>query len=278
MTLNDDSNTKMTIQKSFEFELLCQIEKTAGNRKVMCRNLKRSNSSLQYHLNRLRMAGLIEQSRFGKFQILRLSDLGKTIKENLGRSQGTRIWRTHALILGFELDDMGSFRFNQMRVRQMNNWHYQEEVIKDSYGEWKVHVQSTGLLKIYCPPVYTENPSETFEALRNISKRIAEIFRESYGMKIGMLREIREGEKELVGSEALGKLFKGRKFNGVFANASTGSMRLEEKERDSGIEDLMKVPELMEFIIKQQADFAKNLELHLQVLKELRDAVRELKK
>lgn len=280
---SDDSSTAKTIKNNFEFELLLNIERLGGNRKLICKEMNVSNSNLQYHLNRLKP--LVQKIRMGRFSILQLTDMGKTIKENLGGSHAVELWRCHNLIVGFKISDMGSFKFNPSKTVQMRNWFYQEEKVRDSFGEWKVHIQSTGLLKVYCPSIYHQSDKEAFGNMEDVSCRIAQTFRESYSMGIGLMFRIRDGHKERVGSEILGRLMKGKKVNKVWADSSTGTLRLEESQSSNQIEDLLEMPSridaLEKHLIEQTKimdEFSRNLKLHLEVLTEMKDALRRLGK
>lgn len=291
MTSNDVPDPKMTIKRSFEFELLLAVERLDGNRKLICREFQMSNPNLQYHLNK--MKPLIQKTRMGRFTVLTLTDMGRTIKENLVGSRLGQLWRCHNLIVGFQIEDFGSFKFNPLKTVQMKNWTYHREVIKDSFGEWVIHIQENGLMKVYCPSIYHQNPNTAFGNMEDVSCRIVQTLRESYGMKIGLMRRIREGHKEAVGSEILGRLMKGSKSNGVWADSSTGTLRLEEEQTSDSIEKVLNLPDMidrklvpaLEKIAERDEWLAKNLETHEKVLggimeaiQELRDAVKRMRK
>jgi len=197
--------------------------------------------------------------------------------------------------VGFEIKNFGNFSFKNRKVSHMRGWDYFKETIKDSIGEWGIHIQATGLLKVYCPEKYDQDPDKAFGELERIASNLAEKYAEVYGMKLGLLKRIREGEKELVNSELLGKLFGTAKIGDVWANASTGTMWLEEKQSSNSIEKLISLPELVTELLNnsvKQAETLKSLDgklapaindltaqirLHLAVMEDMRVTMKEIR-
>jgi uncharacterized coiled-coil protein SlyX len=179
--------------------------------------------------------------------------------------------------------DFGNYKWNVHKKCQMNNWFYEEDKVKDSIGEWKINIQSTGLLKIYCPEIYHEHPPTAFGMMHDISSRIAEKFRSMYGMKIGLLKVIREGHKELVNSDMLAKLFGKTKIGNVWIDASTGTEWLEAKETDNSLEKLMDMPNrlglLEDHLVKQTEimdRLSDNIKLHLEVMTNMNETLKKI--
>lgn len=272
--------TSKELKTKFIVLLLQQIEDNGDDRREICRSIKKSSANLGYYLKKLMNAELVKRMQSYPYSIYRLTELGRKVKENLAQSEGARsFWRVHALTVGFPIENYGGFKFDSGKLKQMNNWHYQEDVVRDgNRREWRMRVQSTGLLVVSCPEMITEEPNTAFGNMYDIGARLARVFSESHGMRIGRMKIVREGHKELIGSERLAGLFGRMKIEDVWVDRSNGTDRLEEKQSGNSVERLLEVPKLMEFIIEQQADFAKNLKLHLLVLQEIRDAVRGLRK
>lgn len=290
-----DSNqpVRTPVKKEFLLLLLRSIEESGENIKQIADSFKFSKQRLNYHLRKLRLASLIQKTQGYPYAIYSLTLLGLRVKKILGQSENVpNLWRCHALITGFEIRDFGKFDWKRYKIKQMNNWHYAEEFITDSYGTWKINIQSSGLLKIYCPEIYHENPLQAFGIMYNVSSKIARKYEEIYHMDIGQMRIIREGHKELADSKLLGELFGKTRIGNVWADASTGTMCLEESQSSDKIEGLLDAPKRLEkieeLLIKTFNNFDiynQNIMKHLEVLSnintavfELRDAVRGLKR
>jgi DNA-binding HxlR family transcriptional regulator len=281
------------LKQKFLLLLLSGVEQQGNNLKALSESLNKTKQALNYHLKKLLLAGFAERGQSFPFAIYSLTPLGARVKKILTQSDSvTQLWRVHNLIVGFEIKDFGNFSWKRRKISEMNNWHYTEETIKDSIGEWKIHIQSTGLLKIYCPARYGENPDLEFGVLERIASNLAEKYAETYGMKLGLLKQIREADKELVNSEVLGKLFGTTKVLGVYADASTGTAWLEEKQSSNKIEELLEMPGIMKEIGKEISDIKvlmqgtvptqqaiSNTQLMMVVLlKEMREEFRKRKK
>ena len=275
------------VKGDFLLLLLGEIEANGDNIKKLAKNLNWSKQRLNYHLNhKLKKLGIVQKTQSYPFAIYSLTPFGQRVKKILGQSDSVKpLWRCHALIVGFEIRNYGNFSFKNRKISPMRNWNYCEETIKDSIGVWKIHVQSTGLLKIYCPEKYDENPDLAFGILERIASNLAEKYAETYNMKLGLLKLIREGHKELVNSETLAKLFgKITKIANVWVDASTGTQWLEETQSTNSIEKLLKVPEgisrLENHLIKQTQimdQFSLQMKLHLEVMNDMRETLRAIR-
>lgn len=288
---NQDFKSKEEIKKSqeeFLILILSQIEENGDNLHEICRRLNRSPSNLAYHLRIMKESGLIERVQSYPNAVYKLTEVGRTIKENKAYGDGTKpLYRCHALQIGFPIKDFGSFDFNQIRTRQVSGWKFVDEKVKDFYGKWNVRIQSTGLMIISCPEKVTDNVNSYFGAMYQVASRLGESYAESFKMKIGNMKIVRQGHKELIGSERIAKLLRPVKMKNIWIDTSqTNTPRLEENESSDSIERLMELPKTIDKkLIPAMEWMTKNIESHREVLqdistaiKELRDAVREMKK
>jgi len=288
-------DNKNRVKGDFLLLLLTEIEANGNNIKLVAENLKWSKQRLNYHLNtKLKKLGLVQKTQSYPYAIYSLTPFGQRVKKIIGQSDSlSTLWRCHGLIVGFDIKDFGNFSWEKRKLSSMKGWNYYKEKIKDSFGEWVIDIQSTGLLKIYCPEQYTENPDSSFGRMERLACKIAEKYAEVYGMKLGLLKQIREGHKELVNSELLGKLFGTAKIGDMWADASTGTLWLEEKQSSNSIESLLKLPERMEKVekiftellvpsIEKQSEsnvwLAENLAKHEQVLNKMLETLQKIDK
>ena len=276
---------KKKSKKEFVFLLLSAVHEKGENIKGICEDFGRSRQNLAYHLKKMIRLRLIEKTQSYPYSIYSLTPLGSRIKDFDEQSDTKKpLWRCHNLIVGFDIKDFGTFDFSKHKISQMRGWHFASETIKDSLGHWKVHIQSTGLLKIYCPEIYSENSGHAFGNMEDIAVRISQKYAEIYQMDIGLMKRIREGHKELVNSELLAKVFGKTKVGGVWIDSSTGTEWLEEEQTSHSLEELLNLParigSLESHLIKQTEvmdNFTKQMELHLKVLGDIGTAITELK-
>jgi hypothetical protein len=265
--------------------ILTEIEQNGENIGKIAINLKRTKQSLNYHFKKLLSANFIKKEQSYPFAIYRLTPLGQRVKIILGQPEGvSNLWRCHDLIIGFNIESYGSFSFENRKIKPMKNWYYTIETIKDSIGEWGIHVQSTNLLKIYVPEKYHESPDFAFGNMERIATNLAQRFAETYSMKLGLMRIVREGHKELANSEMLAKLFGRTRIGNVWVDKSTGSSWMEETQSENKIEKLLETPEridkLENHLTKQTEimdQFSLQMKLHLEVLTEMKDTLKAIK-
>lgn len=268
-------------QNSFLLLLLSRIKEDKP--KDIAVQLGISKQDLNYHLQKLIKLNILFREQSYPFAIYRLTDLGERVKESLIQSEHPKsLWRVHNLIIGFRIFNLGSFNFvetTRRKLIRMRNWSYAREEM-DGYV---INVQDTGLLKIYVPAKYTKDPDLAIGEMISEADRIAADYINRYDMKLQRLEIVRKAEKELQNSEVLTKIFGRIKTEGIYVNESDGFAALEEKQDSYVIEDLLKLPEkvdgLEKHLIKQTQimdQFSKNIELHLAVLTELRDAIKIL--
>jgi hypothetical protein len=244
-----------------------------------------SNQALGYHIGTLKAKHLIEEVQTRPVALYRLTPFGQRVKEILAQSDTslyTKLWRCHNLILGWEIKGFGTWKFDPKRLKHMKNWAYQELVLK----KHKIHVQDTGLLKVYCPEIYAEhNADEGFDKAVEIAQKVVAYIQSRYSLELGERYRIRNGQKELIGSEKLAEMIGHVKVGGVFIDISDKQNRRLEADQDNyDLEALMSLPKKIEQIVEFQHenakitnDFAKNIELHLDVLNKQSNALEAIK-
>lgn len=287
---NSSERISMNSAKAnFALKVLEAVEKHGDDMKLICLYLKRSRQNTAYWLRKMRDLGLLERMQSYPYSIHKLTLFGERCKKNLGQSEKSLFWRCHNLIVGFEIKSFGSLDWNiyhrKGMIRPMKNWFYAEEKIKDSIGDWKIHIQSTGLLKIYCPEKYDVDPNKAFGNMEEIAMRIADKYKEKFGLNLGLMKRIRNGHKELVNSEKLAVILGHSRVGDVWIDASTGTERLEESESETTLEDLLSIPKRIQsletHIFKQTEvmdKFSKQIELHLEAINKIGTAIENLEK
>ena len=241
--------------------------------KAIAKKLGRTKQALNYHLKRMQALNVVFREQSYPWAIYRLTSLGRRVKDSLIQSDNPmrRLWKAHNLITGFSVHSFGSFNFvetSNRHIAQMNGWNYAYETL----GDYNIHVQDTGLLKIYCPKEYCRDPDIAFGKMFAESQRIAQLYADRYDMKLEPMRIIRKGEKSLCNSEQLSKIFGRFKLPGVYVNASDGSEELEESQDSYAVENLLKLPEKINAIEQHQlgqsqilSSFTEQISLHLKV-------------
>jgi DNA-binding HxlR family transcriptional regulator len=255
-----------------------------------------SKQSLNYYLKKLSNVGLITRTQSSPFSIYVLTEKGRAVKENLVHSEEsfkTNMWRFHNLLLGFNIRSFGTWKFQETKSVKMMNWFYQQVQMPGGHA---VHIQSTGLLKIYCPEMVGDDPEIMRGKAHADAQEVARHFIDKYDMLLEPMRILRKGEKELLGSGDLAKLFGRMKTPDLFINASGGEENLEEKEDSNRIEDLIAMPEKMEelkecivglqsAVVETMGNklnptleaLAKQIELHLEVMRNINAGISELR-
>lgn len=286
------NNSKNRVKKSkekFLLLLLSCIESDGDNLKQILKkitdvpeNHNIQKQHLNYHLQKLKRQGVIKRIQSYPFAIYELTEHGIRVKKMLTQSEGERLnapllWRCHNLIVGYPIISYGDFMFSEGRDRKiihMNNWKYARE----TFGDFVINIQDTGLLKIYCPEKYTENPEEAFGKMYAEAQHIVQIYCNKYNMKLKKMNLIREGHKELQKSNRIAKVLGRFKADDIWTDASNGTLNMEEHQSSNKIEDLLNLPSQMNKWNSINEKFSKNLELHLEVLQEIRNAIKRLGK
>ena len=243
------------------------------------KKLGKTKQALNYHLQRYRKLGVIKRIQSYPYSIYELTSLGENVKKSLEQSEHIRaLWKAHNLIVGFPILSFGSFNFvdtSRRKLIQMNNWIYARE---DHDGH-VIHIQDTGLLKIYLPAKYCKDPDVAFGEMYSKATRIGQWYCHKYNMKLRPMKVIRKGMKSLVNSEKLAKIFGRVKLEQMWIDASDGTEELESYQDSYAIENMLKLPEIIETqLVPTLEQFSKNIELHLEVLQEIKKAVKELNK
>lgn len=294
LSINENEHKKR-IKKNFLFLLLSGIDDYGNNLRLLSKKLYNDETKLQrlnYWLKKLKSVSFIEKNQSHPFAIYSLTPMGQRIKKILRQSEkqpSTPLWRCHALIVGFDIRNLGSFQFTETRHRRMkymNNWKFAKEEVVDAMGKWIINIHSTGLLKIYCPEHYTTEPDTAFARMQNEAYRIAKFYKRNYGMDLSEIKVIRSGHKELVNSEKLASLFgKRTRIADVWVDASTGSSWLEEKQESYAIEDLLKTPQKMDrmekimsnSLVPTLSELSRQIKLHLSVMQKIGTGIDEMK-
>lgn len=248
------------------------------SRKRMCQLLNISNQAISKKLSTLKAKGLIEVIQIRPIGIYKLTALGIQVNQILGQSEHTKqlsgFWKCHNLIVGFDIQDFGSWKFNDKRIKKMKNWHYQEIVLKDH----KIHIQSTGLIKIYCPIKYSKSPTEAFDNMIEEAKKIVNYISSKYNLKLGNYRRIRDGQKSLIGSDKIGEILGHMKVGGVWIDASDGTRELETTQDNYDIEKLLAMPDVLDKkLIPVLESLTEQINLHLSVMQDMRETLKAIR-
>jgi len=274
------------VKTKFLLHVLWEISRNQDDLKAVQKSLNISKQSLQYYLKRLKRLGFLEKVQSYPFAVYSLTPMGARVKEIIVQSDASKTFgafRVHAKIIGFPIKDFGSFKFSQKAV-QMRGWSF--EMVRLNYGgkQWTAHIQSTGLLKLYAPEIYTDSPDAAITQLSCTASRIAQDFERIYGMKVGEAIAIRPAHKELVRSEALAKLIGKGKFGELWVDNSTGTDWVEEGENSHKIEELFAMPAavvaLGNHIVAQTEimdQFSRQMALHLDVLTDMKETLKKIR-
>lgn len=254
--------------------------------------LGKSKQALNYHINVLKRKGLIEQTSKTPFSKFIITPLGQLSKKKLRYPQKGPVFHCHALQMGFDIGDFGTFEFvtnAKRKVVRINNWDYTTEV----HGKYHVKIQETGLMVISCPDAYTREPDDAFFEMREEAKKISNRFTAQFGMKFTRTWVVKRGHKSIVGSAAIAKLLgRGKITKTEWVDASEGEEELESYENSYAFEKLFAMPEevqnikgsvnKLETVISEKLTPAiekhsEDIRLHLTAIQEIRDAIREFR-
>lgn len=262
---------------------------------LITKKLAMTKQNLNYYLRRFQEGKLIYKLQEQPYAIYQLTPKGRSVKENLVQSErGVKIatWRYHNLIVGYKVFTWGSWRFNERKKVRMMNWGYQ---IVEAKNGLQAHIQDTGLLKIYGPKMVGPDAEEMRIRAAGMVQDAAQWFADHYDFKLGEPKTLRKGQKELLNSEQLAKLVGRVKTGDFWVDASGGDENLEEYEDSYQVENILhnleetpmrlknlegsleKLVPTMEALGKQNADLARNIELHLEVMNNINSGISELR-
>ena len=232
-------------------------------------------------MSKLITCKLIERIQSWPFAVYKLTEKGKLVKEKLVQSEQPvkTEWRCHNLILGFRILRWGSWNFGA--TTPMMHWSYQSMKILDC----AVHVQTTGLIKVYVPEEIGEDPEAARMRGTARAQEVARWFIDKYDMELSAIIVIRKGEKELLHSQDLAHFLGRIKTDDIFVNASCGDECLEEKYGKNEIERLLDLPKRlddMERILASELvpsirELSRQLALHLEVENRIGDGINEFR-
>lgn len=230
----------------------------------ICRKYGKSKQALNHHIAKLRHSKVIERIQSYPYAIYRLTPLGERVKRFVVQSDDPskkpRLFKAHNLILGYSVLDYGSYSFEGKKLSAMNGWSFVADEYDTGKAKWKIHIQDTGLIKVYCPIAVTTTPDEAFGDMRSQAERIMQVYCDRYGMRLGQTRTIRLGQKSLYGSQEIAKLVGRVKTDSFWIDASDGTDELEEKEGVHAIEDFLDAPKELakqvEILGKRLEDYA----------------------
>lgn len=265
-------------QEKFYFMLLDCIDNGLSLTQTASK-LNLSKPALSYHLRKQRALKTVRRIQSYPYAIYELTSLGKRIKKILVQSEKlTPLFRCHDLIAGFKILDFGNFNFintKRRKICKMNNWIYAYE----KQGDYVIHIQKTGLLKIYCPEIYSVSPDDAFGKMFARAQGIAQFYCDKYDMKLEAdMKVVRKGHKSLLNSNSIGKLLGKVNLKKFWVDESLGSEELEAHHDDYTIESLLSVPKLMKQNIHVMREFTRQIELHLKVLNKINKNQEEFNK
>ena len=259
--------------------LLHKIDKYGNNLQYITEQFGISKQSLNYWLNKTIKQGFVKKVQSYPFAIYELTSFGKRVKKITTQSEEGKklvnIWDCHNLIVGFNILHFGNFHFENTQRRKlihMNNWHY----VSEKVGDFTINIQSTGLLKIYCPRRTGIYPDQEFARLMSEAQKIAQDYCNRHNMKIGLLKLIRKGQKSLKNSKKLTEALGRFKVDGVWVDASTGIDEIEANQDNYHIEEILELPKKFNELLGLNKSFMgnidkynQNIELHLEVMEKM---------
>jgi len=284
--------------ESYRVDFLTRLLKgleQGQTRKELCNTLNLKNNALQYHINRLLKEGLIEQTQRQPYATYKITEKGIGIQKIIVHSDGhipKPLYKCHNQILGWRIENFGIWRFNEKIWKEMKgNWHFQKLHINGH----NINIHDTGLIKIYCPPMFHSSPRTAFGHQIDSAGKIAYKLANRYGMKIKPMHIIREGEKSNALTRQLASKIGRIKLDQIWTDASPPDkeLEIEESQFSDQFEKLLALPDLFEAkMIPAIEKLTEQIELHLAVQKktgetmdhikvginELRDAIKELKR
>lgn len=254
----------------------------------MAQRLGKSKQALNYHIQRLKRIGVLERKQSWPYAIYGLTPFGSRLKQNLRYPQTPKTWRYHALQVGFDIVDFGSFNLIETKNRKlskMNNWLY----VTEQQGDYHVKIQENGLLVISCPERYTNEPDSAAAELHSKAIELAQQYCDRYSMKMKPMKIIRRGQKSIVGSEKISKILgKGKLSEDIWVDASHGTDELETFSDNKSLEKLLAVPDEIAQVKQDMNDLkavfipaiealTEQIRLHLKATEEWRQSAQEIR-
>lgn len=305
--LDTSKTSGKTLTKNVLLYLLRALKEGLTTKQILD-NLKWSKQRLKWHLDVLEAKGLIEKTQSYPIRNYRLLPIGmifldtsktfshttgendpklfkekghtsKTFSDTLASIGNTtnankELWDVHNLIVGFRIKNYGNYRLEDVETLvKMMNWKYAREDFKD----FIVNIQDTGLLKIYCPRRYGQDTGIVIAQLYKQAQEIADYYARRYCMEISDIELIRPAHKTLLNSSKISGILKNRRIGGLYADASEGTLNLEENQDEDRIEALLKLPEFMAQWIDVNERLSFNIEAHLDAVTNLGSGVNELR-
>lgn len=246
------------------------------SRKVMAQLLNVSNTAIGKKLSTLKQKGYIEQITSRPIAAYKILPLGLQVNQIIAQSDGAMsgFYKCHHKIVGYKIENYGTWRFNEKIWKTMKgNWHWQKVKLKD----YNIRIQDTGKMIIICPKIYDKQPSHAFGKMIEDAQEVGRQLAQKYNMKLGDFIEVREGHKELIGSNQIAEMIGYLKIGNFWIDESGGSRNFEELETSDKMERLLDLPDVIgNKLVPAIEQHSHDILLHLAVLKEIRDAVKEL--
>ena len=277
----------------------------------MARKLGMSKQNVAYYLKKLEKEGYIQTEIRTSAKFYTLTEKGKEflkkLRIKLTKSQKfslptTEEVRLHNLAIKFPiLEDNPNFNWQRANPN-LKNWLEKYQTL-DQYGI--TLKKTTKHIIVYIHQFYAKDYSEW---LNKLLVRIALVDRylRDNGIKIDifngkvisqhiaitMNKQIEDSLKRIVGKKITASINLGRKAKSVYPSDlkakawidySLGRMELESNDMEY-IENFMLMPErvarfekLGEFILEQQYQFSQNLALHMEILREMKETLKEIR-
>lgn len=241
-------------------------------RKTICQLLGITNQVLGRKFQKLEANGYIKAVQRRPVSIFKLTDNGKQLITNLIASDHMYLegfFKCHHQIIGFRIKDFGNWKFNQKIWKTMKGgWHYEKGILDGIHFRIQEPTKNRpeGLLAVICPQSYSKNPSREFERQKDDATKISTYLALKYGMSFRDPYRVREGHKELVGSEAIADKIGYIKIGKFWVDASgLGGKKLEESQDTNTIERMMEAPDRLDRMERLLERFTEQLALHLEV-------------
>lgn len=276
----------------------------------IARTLGKSKQSIKYHIDKLERQGYIKLVVKSNAKFYELTDKGKQLLKDL-KDQSKKFslptseeMRLHNLAIKFPiLKDNPNFKWDKAN-QGLKNWMEQYKRLPE-YGI--TLKKTTNHIIVYLHQFMAKDFSEFLNKI-TLSIAVVNTYLSQNGIKIDIFggkvisqhlaltvnKKIEDGikrmlnQKNITAEVDLNRLAKSVYPTDLKAKAwidhSLGRMEIETNDLEY-IENFLLMPErvarferLGEFIITQQVAFAKNLELHLKVLKNIGESIKELNK
>lgn len=282
-----NKNEQKRVKGQFLLLLLESLEKEISLTKIADITGK-SKQALNYHINTLKRNGIIEQRTKTPFAKFIITPLGLEVKQKIRYPDARPIFRCHALQIGYEIKNFGTFEFitnANRKVIAMKGWLYTSEM----HEKYHVKIQETGKMIISCPDAYTKEPEDAFFKMREEAQAIANRFKIQFKLEFGKVSVIKRGHKSIVGSEIIAKLIgRGKITETEWVDASEGNDELESYENSYAFEKLLAIPteieKVKEDLILLKTTFipaiealTEQIKLHLKATQEWADTARDIR-